>query len=450
MIINSDLCDPRKCDKECVSACQKIHGEQAPLSFQEGDTKLTYHSRFCTECLSCMRACKNEAISNSVIPKKTKTSSTPAYHMDSSSRFYEVSSDYTQFSESEMIFARVYNDSSFDNYGNSVYSGAEDMIRRGIPGYTQWEHEITQANWTLYDSRNLVHVADVERFGNQREVTTDDPKKLSELVKRAGKLFGGSLIGIAPLDQRWVYSVNRENKPYDIPQSLNRAIVIAIEMDYDGIATSPTFAAQAASSIGYSKMAFVEIQLSSLIRRMGYTAIACGNDVALSVPLAIDAGLGQYGRHGLLITKEFGPRVRLAKILTDMPLIPDSPDRGFCEAVIRFCETCKKCAKECPSQSISYDKERKWHGKTKSNNPGVKKWYVNAETCYNFWIQNGGECSNCIRSCPYNKPNNILHRMVLWMVRHIPWMNRLIILMDDIVGYGQQIDSAKFWKKLKG
>ncbi len=169
--------------------------------------------------------------------------------------------------------------------------------------------------------------------------------------------------------------------------------------------------------------------------------------MALSVPLAIDAGLGQYGRHGLLITKQFGPRVRIAKILTDMPLIPDKPNFDFCRAVVRFCEACKKCAEHCPSQSISYDRGRTWQGETKSNNPGIRKWYINPETCYGFWVENGSDCSNCIRSCPYNKPNNILHKIVLWMVQHMPWLNRLIVKMDELAGFGRQVDPRTIWKK---
>ena len=40
------------------------------------------------------------------------------------------------------------------------------------------------------------------------------------------------------------------------------------------------------------------------------------------------AGLGEYGRLGLLITPEFGPRVRIGKIFTDLPLSHDEP-RSF-------------------------------------------------------------------------------------------------------------------------
>lgn len=52
------------------------------------------------------------------------------------------------------------------------------------------------------------------------------------------------------------------------------------------------------------------------------------NDTALAIPYAIKAGLGEYGRHGLLITPEYGPRVRIGKIFTDMPLAHDVPVRS--------------------------------------------------------------------------------------------------------------------------
>ena len=65
--------------------------------------------------------------------------------------------------------------------------------------------------------------------------------------------------------------------------------------------------------------------LAEFIRILGYKAIPMGNDTSLSIPLAIDAGLGELGRHGLLITPEYGPCVRLCKVFTDLPLEPDKP-----------------------------------------------------------------------------------------------------------------------------
>jgi len=94
---------------------------------------------------------------------------------------------------------------------------------------------------------------------------------------------------------------------------------MAIEMDYGKFPTSDV-GMSAATGLGYSKMAFVSSLLAQFVRNIGYQALPCGNDTALSIPLAVDAGLGELGRNGLLITPQFGPRVRLCKVFTDLPL----------------------------------------------------------------------------------------------------------------------------------
>ncbi|MGQ4912001.1 MAG: reductive dehalogenase [Candidatus Thorarchaeota archaeon] len=367
-------------------------------------------------------------------------------------RPYEMAQDFTRMSEADTIFARVQYDPDFEFYQKSEFSGAEVMISKGIPGYGRFEHELSVAAWKLYDSRHSIRRSGIglDASGSEsgRRLITD-PHQLTDMVKKAARFFGAADVGIAELDRNWLYTKNRRGEEYEIPESITHAVVMLIEMDYDALSTSPAFTSSAATGLGYSTMAFVELELASFIQRLGYDAITCGNDVALSVPLAIDAGLGQYGRHGLLITKKYGPRVRIAKVLTDMPLIADSPDMDFCQSVIRFCETCEKCATNCPSQSIPYGKERTWTGPTRSNNPGIKKWYVDVESCYGFWTENGSECSNCIRSCPYNKKDGVLHRSVVWVVQHMPWMNRAVMRMDDLLGYGRQKDGSKFWKSKK-
>ncbi len=125
-----------------------------------------------------------------------------------------------------------------------------------------------------------------------------------------------------------------------------------------------------------------------------------GNDTALSIPLAIDAGLGQLGRNGLLITPEYGACVRLCKVFTDMPLVPDRPlDFGLTE----FCRTCDKCSQACEAGAISTDPEPSFDVACPSNNSGIKRWAVNADRCYEFWAENTAACSNCIAACPFSK-----------------------------------------------
>jgi epoxyqueuosine reductase QueG len=87
----------------------------------------------------------------------------------------------------------------------------------------------------------------------------------------------------------------------------------------------------------------------------------------------VDAGLGELGRFGYLITRKFGPRVRLAAVTTDLPLIADKPaDIG----VEDFCRDCKKCALCCPSNSIAMDDKievngtLRWKLDEQKGNPG--------------------------------------------------------------------------------
>ena len=74
---------------------------------------------------------------------------------------------------------------------------------------------------------------------------------------------------------------------------------------------------------GYSRMATTASALSAFIQELGYNAIPCGNMTGLCVPMAIDAGLRELGRQGVVITPKYGPRVRLAKVITDLPLSVD-------------------------------------------------------------------------------------------------------------------------------
>jgi len=451
MLVREDTCDSSQCSQECVDACRRVHGEVGtPLIYQRDLKKPTINSETCTVCLACLRACPLNAIQIESKGSRTLENRSRVVAPLSQDPPYEVDPSFTQMSEADTIFARVQYDPEFEFYQKTEFSGADVMISKNIPGYERFEHELSVAAWKLYDSRESIQRPGIgldPEASEQGGKHENDPHFLTSIVKKVAKFFGADMVGITSIDKNWIYSLNREGAPYEVPESYQFAVVMAIEMDYDAIATSPAYTSSAATGLGYSMMAFVELELAAFIQRLGYNAMTCGNNVALSVPLAIDAGLGQYGRHGLLITKAFGPRVRIAKVLTDLPLVIDSPDLSFCKSVVRFCETCEKCAISCPSQSIPYGKKQTWKGTTRSNNPGVRKWFVDAESCYGFWVENGSECSNCIRSCPYNKKDSMFHRMILWLVQHAPWLNPMIVKMDDIAGYGRQRSKTKFWEK---
>jgi reductive dehalogenase len=441
-------CNPTTCSLECIKACKEIHGESAPLYFSDDTRRMELQDEGCTACLKCVRACPFDAIRIKITtPEPPENPPLSEYAVSLS---YEIADSYTPFSEENIIFARVQNDPEFSYFQKPEDFGAVEMISKGIQGYSHLEHKVSRAGWELYDFRHLVTMrGGAYGSGLIPDALKSDSELLTRSIKQTALFIGAVSVGITKFDRRWLYSTNRVGEPYNVPESIKYAIVALIEMDYDAIATSPAFPASAATALGYSKMAFVEIYLTAFIRHLGFNAIPCGNDVALSVPLAIDAGLGQYGRHGLLITKDYGSRVRIAKVLTDMPLLHDEPDHTFNQSVIRFCEDCEKCAEHCPNQCIPFGKDRTWEGKTISNNPGVLKWYVNVESCYGFWLENGSDCSNCIRACPYNKRKGRKLRSFLWLTKHAPWLNKLIVKIDDVFGGGKQQNPVSAWKQLR-
>jgi len=292
------------------------------------------------------------------------------------------------------------------------------------------------------------------KFGYPRaqsglKIKIADAQTNTRRIKRAAALFGASLSGVCELDRRWLYSpaylLTPDGGKIDankVPEEFKFAIAIAVEMDYDAINCSPAGPASIATGLGYSKMAFSAGLLDQYNRGVGYHSIPCGNDAACSIPIAIDAGLGEMARNGLLITPEFGPRVRLAKVLTDLPLIPDKPIEF---GVWDFCLECEKCAKKCPSKSIMFGTPMETAHNI-SNRKGVRTWHINAETCLNFWADNHTDCSNCIRTCPFNKPRGLLHDGVRWGINKARWLNRVFLWGDDVWGYGRKGDVNEFWQ----
>lgn len=222
---------------------------------------------------------------------------------------------------------------------------------------------------------------------NERKTTFESPDEAAKIIKKAAKFLGADLVGIAPYDERWVYSHSfetstKESVPIEFPFKPKSVISMAIEMDYDALKTAPSVIASASNGMGYSQMAETTHKVAQFIRKLGYQAIPCGNDTAESIPIAIQAGLGKLGRLGLLITKEYGPRVRLCKVFTDLEIKTDKP---ITFGVQEICKVCMKYADNCPSSSISKDVEPSFKIQNISSHTGIKKWYMNGEICIKFW-----------------------------------------------------------------
>jgi reductive dehalogenase len=229
-------------------------------------------------------------------------------------------------------------------------------------------------------------------------------------------------------------------RPVDIPASLSQVIVIVMPMDLPLLRTVPSALSGAATGLGYSHDTMTLLALTQYLRNLGYQAIASANDSALAVPLAIKAGLGEYGRLGLLITRRFGPRVRLGKIFTDLPLAHDAPIRFGVKA---FCESCQACVAGCPVKAIPAGPPGPPPAGP-SYLRGVIKWTVDAEKCFGYWAQQNTDCAICIRVCPYNRDFST-RRARWWRWLAGTRARRLALWIDKRLGHGKRLSPADWW-----
>jgi len=362
----------------------------------------------------------------------------------------------SRFDQKNEMFKRSRWDEKMQPHGKRFY---EDIKYREEFGYRKLDYAFRNASWYLEwgfgfgisRSNSGLYSWDEmpskwHKYLEAGDVIREPPEEMSHNIKRVARFFGAGLVGIAKVHPNWIYShefntQTNEHYPIEIPEVCDKAVVLGIEMDYHAIRSSPNGVAGAATGLGYSKMAFVANAVAAFIRGLGYQAIPCGNDTALSIPLAMAAGLGEWSRMGLLITENFGPRVRLCKVFTDAPLRCDSY-RPF--GAVEFCRDCKVCAINCPSQAIPHE-DMTSEGPNISNQSGVRKWYVNAERCFAFWAKNRMDCTDCIRVCPFNKPLGLLHDLVRAVIRKTTLFNRPFIWMDGLLGYDERILAARFW-----
>jgi epoxyqueuosine reductase len=211
------------------------------------------------------------------------------------------------------------------------------------------------------------------------------------------------------------------------------------------IARAPYPASQATVGLAYSEGAIIANRLQEFLRALGYHCMAESNimgSLANSGGFGVMAGVGELSRLNRLITPEYGPIVRVFKVVTDLPLAPTKPiDAGMWE----FCRTCKKCAEACPTKTLSMN-DPSWEVKGFWNNPGVKAYYEDAPKCLTYWRQSGGSCIICFAVCPFTKQDQtFMHAFVQKTVATAPAFNGVMRKMDDVFGYGKLKDPESWW-----
>jgi ferredoxin len=170
-----------------------------------------------------------------------------------------------------------------------------------------------------------------------------------------------------------------------------RVIVCILEQNWEATQTLPGVRGERTALSTNAELMELTVRLARTIRQAGYQAHAHTTEgFAVVHHYAVQAGLGQMGFNGQLLTPQAGSRCRLSLITTGAPLVMDQPrDYG----ILRLCEECRVCVRRCPSGAIPA---------RRAEYRGVEKNKLNLERCLPVVAQASG-CSVCMKVCPVQR-----------------------------------------------
>jgi len=372
---------------------------------------------------------------------------------------FVIGDDFERFSQRDDVFNRAWWDEKvISDDVVKFYSMHQNPEPRKGDGFTQWDFALLNSAWSVardFAARGMPEgvregfLDPFKPFMPQAEerAALPDPTETTRRIKQVARFMGADLVGITEFDERWVYthasdiaSKTHDEKPNDLPEGLTSVIVLGHGMDRDLVRTYPSALAAAATGREYSREAAIVSSLASFIRSLGYAAVASSNDTALTIPFAIKAGMGEYGRNQMVITPEFGPRVRFSKVMTDLPLSHDRPRRA---GVTEYCNICTKCADSCPPKALPHGPPQPV-GPNRSTIKGVTKWSADCEKCFRYWTKLRADCAICMRVCHFNMDYSKLSSRLIRRLMGTR-LRRLMLWLNGRASQGARLEPKNWW-----
>ncbi|MFO8076535.1 MAG: reductive dehalogenase [Egibacteraceae bacterium] len=345
---------------------------------------------------------------------------------------------------------------------------AENKVERilsGEPGYQLRDWALNAANGGGRVPMSFLgpEVDTPESLGVPRWEGT--PSQNANMVRAALRHMGAATVGFVELDEdtteKLLYAQDPDGKMVEIrdvdeasedddtrviPQKARWVVVYTVQMSEETMRLSPAPIGGQTTGIAYARFTQIQGMLQAFLKGIGYHALgeASINALGIAPAFGVMAGLGELARFNRLITPEFGPMVRVFKLVTDLPLEPTKPiDAG----ILEFCKSCKLCAEACPSDSLSYEDEPYWETAGDWNNPGHKAWFENSVTCMEYWRTGPGtNCGICFSVCPYaKKDETFMHTLVKGVSARTGLFGGMFTAMDQAFGYGEGRDPEEWW-----
>ncbi|MEE8239841.1 MAG: reductive dehalogenase domain-containing protein, partial [Nitrospirales bacterium] len=276
---------------------------------------------------------------------------------------------------------------------------------------------------------------------NPKKMPVPDPAAMTRHIKAVARYMGADVVTIAKAHPSFMYAGSRyvqdgiaddpylKNTPEELVQKFPYLIVTTTAWDHDKLQAHRHHIGDAAYHVSQMKGVMILKALEGYVKELGYNAV---RGVANPQASGVASGMGELGRNGLIINKKYGARIHMPDpIMTDLPLVPDQP---VAIGVEDFCKVCRKCAINCPTNSITFGDKEVYNG--------VEKYKINWLTCYKlrpYVDGNWGSCLTCATVCPFTKPNVWWRSLAVWALSTCP-----IPVRPVLVHALKAIDDA-FW-----
>ena len=208
--------------------------------------------------------------------------------------------------------------------------------------------------------------------------------ELTKALKDYAANLGLGAIGVASYDPKYTFEQHKGHQVGD------RVVVCILEQHFDATQETPSVRTNHAAYHSEAEVTQLAVKLAIFLQEHGYRARAHMSHEAAMIHYGVQAGLGQLGLNGQLLTPVAGSRCRLGMLTTEAPLILDEPvDYG----IPAICDSCQACVQRCPVGAIPA-KRRMYRG--------VEKAKINTARCFPVVAQTSG-CGVCMKVCPIQR-----------------------------------------------
>ncbi|MDB4085194.1 reductive dehalogenase [Amylibacter sp.] len=278
-----------------------------------------------------------------------------------------------------------------------------------------------------------------------KEISTSakNAKINAQNIKAACYFLGIDAVGISRCPD-WAY-YSHDAAGEEIKPTQDQAISMIVDQRFDTMdgSSGDDWISVALSMRAYLRFSLLGGVIAEHIRSLGYEAkahTATDSDV-IHPPLLLLSGLGEVSRIGEVILNPYlGPRLKSGIVTTNMPMEHDKPiDFGM----QKFCESCNKCARECPAGAITAGPKKMFNG--------YEIWKSDSQRCATYRITTaaGAMCGRCMKTCPWNLEGLFSEKPFRWVAMNIPSAAPFLAKLDDWVGNGERNLNKKWWWDLE-